>query len=122
MNVDIFLNKIIEWSKTQTNISRVYLVGSYANNTAEDNSDIDLVFIADKPDNYLNNKDWIYQFGKVEKINIENYARLQSLRVFYKESFEVEFGITDYKWDKLPLDKGTEIVLNNGYSLLYEKT
>jgi predicted nucleotidyltransferase len=119
--INIFLEKIIKWSTNQKKILKVYLVGSHANNTAKYDSDIDIILLTDDPDFYIKNKNWIYEFGNVKNIKIEYYGKVTSLRVWYKNSFEIEFGITNNSWDKYPLDLGTEQVLKKGYKILYIK-
>ena len=50
--VNRFLKEFVEGAHTQTDIQAVALVSSYARNTATATSDIDLVVITSRPDNY----------------------------------------------------------------------
>lgn len=46
------------------------------------------------PSNYLENTLWIERFGLVQKHQTEDYGKLTSLRVWYQNGMEVEYGIT----------------------------
>jgi hypothetical protein len=46
---------------------------------------------------------------------------VQSLRVFYRNGLEVEFGLTDPAWAALPLDEGTRQVIAGGMRVLFER-
>jgi hypothetical protein len=44
-----------------------------------------------------------------------------SLRVHYKESLEVEFGLTTLAWAALPVDSGTKDVVSQGMRILWDR-
>ena len=89
-----FLNPFIDWASDQPDVQGVALVGSYVRGAARDDSDIDLVILTDQPQKYPADLKWIERFGEPEKVQLEDYGRLQSLRVWYKNGVEVEYGIT----------------------------
>jgi hypothetical protein len=64
---------------------------------------------------------WFSEFGLVENWQLEDYGKLQSLRVWYKGGLEVEYGFTDKSWAELPLDKGTRQVIADGMRILFER-
>jgi 3-methyladenine DNA glycosylase AlkD len=99
----------------------VALVGSYARGKATQASDIDLVLLVNEPLNYLADPGWINQFGSPVRQQVEEYGRLTSLRVWYLDESEVEFGLTDPGWAAQPLDEGTDRVLMDGVKVLYER-
>lgn len=122
MDAKQFLEEFTKWATGQSEISGVLLVGSYARNTARLDSDIDLVIITSKPETYLENNGWIDSFGKVKEIINEDYKTVQVKRVFYKNSLEVEFGITTSEWATVDsVDEGTEKVIKNGAKILLDK-
>jgi hypothetical protein len=51
----------------------------------------------------------------------EAYEVLTSIRVWYKDGREVEFGITGEKWAALPLNEGTKQVIIGGMRVLFER-
>lgn len=116
-----FLDAFIPWASDQPDVQGVALVGSYARGTAGDDSDIDLVILTEKPSNYLENLPWIERFGPVEKHRTEDYGKLTSLRVWYQNGIEVEYGITTPDWAAIPLDTGTQEVMRGGIKVLSER-
>jgi len=99
----------------------VALLGSYVRNAATEASDIDLVIIAREPQAYLRDTRWARCFGTIDCEQIENYGKLASLRVWYSDAHEVEYGFTDETWSALPLDAGTKKVVSDGIQILYER-
>ena len=77
--------------------------------------------IATDPNIYLNVSTWIQQFGKVKEQQQEDYGLLISLRVWYSDGVEVEYGITDEHWSAIPLDAGTRRVIDDGMRILFER-
>ena len=95
IKVNKFLETITRWAASQPDILALALVGSHARETATDTSDIDLVLITLKPDTYISNSEWVRHFGTIEKKQIESYGLVISIRVWYLDGLEVEYGITD---------------------------
>lgn len=121
IKVNKFLDEFIHWASAQPGVQALALVGSYARNAAKATSDIDLVLIADDPDRFLHDLKWIENFGMVEKYQIENYGLLTSVRVWYAEGPEVEYGLTDERWAAIPLDEGSRRVIADGMRVLFER-
>lgn len=119
--VEQFLMDFTTWAKAQPDILAVGVVGSHARGTARDDSDVDLVVVCLDPKHYLNERTWVQQFGEVASEGIENYGLLISLRVFYRDGREVEYGLTDERWTALPLDAGTREVIAGGLRVLFER-
>ena len=116
-----FLNEFTAWASVQSDMHAVALVGSYARNAATSTSDIDLVVITNCPDNYLRDLGWTRQFGQVRRQQIEDYGKLISVRVWYADGREVEYGIADESWAAVPLDAGTRRVISDGIRVLFER-
>jgi len=119
--IDQFLHDITTWASARSDIQALAVVGSYARGAATATSDLDLVLITTHPDQYLHNQAWIQKFGAVEKQQVEEYGLLTSLRAWYSNGLEVEFGITDESWAALPLDEGSRRVIADGMRVLFEK-
>ena len=116
-----FLDLFVAWASAQTDVQAIALVGSYARGAAQDDSDIDLVILTDQPQAYLEDSKWAERFGGVENHQTEDYGKLISLRVWYQEGPEVEYGLTTPDWAALPLDAGTRQVLRGGMIILFER-
>jgi len=119
--VDRFLDRFADWAHTQPDVMAVALVGSHARNTATETSDVDLVVITRQPDRYLRNQGWIRRFGPIDQQRIEDYGKVTSIRVWYTDGREVEYGITGESWAALPLDEDTRRVLSDGMRVLFER-
>ena len=48
----------------------------------------------------------------------EYYGACTSIRVWYEDGREVEFGIVEPPWISMPLDNGTYRVLSDGYKII----
>lgn len=116
-----FLKDIKRWAEKEKQIESIILVGSYAKETYKETSDIDLVIITSNKKDFLKNQKFIKMFGDVNKSQIEYYGACTSIRVWYKDGKEVEFGIVNPTWIEEPLDKGTNKVLNDGFKVIIDK-
>jgi hypothetical protein len=79
------------------------------------------VILTKEPNKHLRNKDWIRLFGNVERDQLEDYGKVISLRVWYGNGIEVEYGLTDDTWADPPLDEGTQEVISAGMKVLFER-
>ena len=119
--IEQFLIEITNWAASRSDIQALAVVGSYARGAATATSDLDLVLITTHPDHYFHDQCWVQQFGTVEKQQVEEYGMLTSLRIWYSNRLEVEFGITNESWAALPLDEGSRQVIADGIRVLFEK-
>jgi uncharacterized protein len=116
-----FLEQFTGWARNRPDILAVALVGSHARSAARPDSDVDLVVITSHPEQYLADLSWTTIFGEVERQEIEDYTKLVSVRVWYLDDLEVEYGITDEDWAATPLDEGTRQVIADGMVVLFEQ-
>ena len=121
VRVQTFLREFSGWAQSHADIMAVGLVGSQARRTAGADSDVDLVILARDPQVFLLDAAWLDRFGTVERQQLEDYGRVQSLRVWYRGGLEVEYGLTDASWAALPLDPGTRRVAADGLQVLWER-
>jgi len=120
--VQNLLKKIKNWAHKNNDLNSLLLVGSYARNEVHQDSDIDLVLIFNDPKKYINNLDWIKEFGEIERYEIEYWGRVTSIRAWYKSGIEVEFGITSAEWAEIPVDSGTFRIVFDGSKILVDKS
>jgi predicted nucleotidyltransferase len=116
-----FIEDFMRWATKRRDIRAAALVGSYAREEMEKDSDVDLVIITESPEKYLTNSEWTRVFGKPIAKNIEKYGKLTSLRVWYESGLEIEYGFTTRDWIQTPLDEGTKEVIDDGLRVLFEK-
>jgi len=121
MNPIEFIQNLTNKVMHNDNVSLVLLVGSFARGDYKPTSDIDLMIVTNQKKELLDNTSFYAEFGKVMKKKIEYYGECTSIRVFYSNGLEVEFGFVNHSWLNVPLDKGTRAVLVDGYSVLYDR-
>lgn len=119
--LETFLNELKEYAENTPHIESMILVGSYARGAGREDSDVDIVIITSNKSGMIENQDFIREFGEVYKKQIEYYGACTSVRVWYKDGKEVEFGIVEPSWISMPLDMGTYKVLSDGYKMIIDK-
>lgn len=121
VEIETFLLQFKAWAEQQADISGVLLVGSHARGTARADSDVDLVILTTNSVRYLDNISYAENFGAVVKWEKENWGRVTSIRVWYQDGLEVEFGITLPNWASLPVDPGTRRVVSDGVQIIFDR-
>ena len=109
------------WAAARSDVLGVALVGSYARQAAAPESDVDLVVVCQTPSEYLGNQEWIRVFGEPTRTEREDWGRVTSVRVWYADGLEVEFGIADPDWGSAPLDAGTRQVVDDGCVIVFDR-
>lgn len=120
-DIHAFLTHLVTWAGTQPAILAAALVGSQARGQATLDSDVDLVLLVQEPAAYLKDTAWTKTFGSPAQIQQENWGKVTSVRVHYKEGLEVEFGFTDATWGSDPDDQGDARVIRDGIIVLFEQ-
>ena len=116
-----FLDRVVmDWAAHQPTIAAVALVGSHARGEARPDSDMDLVLLCEEPHAFLADTSWIHRFGEVRTCHTEDWGRVTSLRVRYRQSLEVEFGLTTPAWAAFPVAPGTKHVVSQGMRILWD--
>lgn len=93
-----FIKALKEWAEQQKDIESVIVVGSYARGTNKASSDLDLVLITSNKSEMVESQAFVNFFGDVEDKQTEYYGACTSIRVWYKNGMEVEFGIVEPSW------------------------
>lgn len=120
-DMDHFINALGDYSIGASHVESVLIVGSYARGTNQENSDIDVVIITSDKAGMLANPAFTEQFGEIMKRQTEYYGACTSIRVWYRDGKEVEFGIVEPSWIATPLDRGTYRVLSDGFQIITDK-
>jgi predicted nucleotidyltransferase len=117
------ISSISSWFKEQTDVQGVLLIGSYARGNPQADSDIDFVVVVTEPEKYLTATDWTRYFGEPIELRIEDWGALSSVRVFYKNKIEIEFGFVSPDWVSVtPIDPGTLKAVQRAAKILYDKS
>lgn len=116
-----FYNELKEYARNTSHIEGIIIVGSYARGTNKEDSDLDIIIITSNKAGMIANQGFTQDFGKVYKQQTEYYGACTSIRVWYEDEKEVEFGIVEPSWISMPLDTGTYKVLSDGYKIIIDK-
>jgi len=119
--VDGFLFEFKRWAATEAGIHAVALMGPYAHKMATEVSDVDLIVVVSSPNIYLKYRQWTGLFGNVVREQTEFYEKCTSLRVWYDEGIEVEYGFVDESWAALPVDDETRKIISDGMKVMFER-
>ncbi len=115
------IDEVRAWAEGRHDIRALALVGSHARGDARPDSDIDLVVLCSEPLRYLRSTEWVAAFGPVRRSRLEDWGKVRSIRVWYRDGAEVELGIAGLDWAELPLDRGTSDVLRGGSAILLDR-
>jgi len=113
--------KILSWAKHENNIKAVAMIGSYARNNPEKDSDVDFIILTNTPGYYIKNANWLNYFGEVKEFEIAFYGNVTSLHARYIDFPKVEFSFTDENWIAIPPHQDTLRIIMNGMKVIYDK-
>jgi predicted nucleotidyltransferase len=119
--VERLIQEVQTWAENQPDVLGVALVGSYARQAAKPDSDVDLVIVCKSPSAYLENATWTAAYGRPLRTEREDWGRVTSVRVWYADGLEVEFGLADASWAAAPLDEGTRRVAQDGLIIVFDR-
>jgi predicted nucleotidyltransferase len=116
-----FLEHLRAWVEPREDVRALMVVGSVARGDARPDSDVDVVLLTNDPARYLENTEWVSDFGAAQGVELERYGRVTSVRAGFDNGLEVEFAIAAADWASTPLDPGTEAVARDGIVVLLDR-
>lgn len=111
---------VTKWARDSDDVLGLALIGSHARSSAHPDSDVDFFIISENAGHLIDDKQWTIQFGTPGRVMTEPYGAAISLRVFYENGWEVEFGVACPAWAQVPLDPGTKRVISDGIRILHD--
>lgn len=118
---EAFFTSLKNWALADPRMEALIIVGSHARGTARADSDLDLVVLTTGKADMLRDQSFTGLFGEVERQQTEEYGACTSVRAWYRDGMEIEFGLVEPFWISMPLDPGTEGVLRDGFRVLVDK-
>jgi len=115
------INEVTRWFEKQEDVQVVLLIGSYAREDENIDSDIDFIILADDTEKWLENTSWVKTFGPLLSMNLEEFESVRALRVYYQDSNELEFGFVNKEWFDKPYVESTSEAMNSGMKVLLNK-
>ena len=117
-----FIEDFMRWATKRKDIRAAALVGSYAREELDkDLSDVDLVIITETPQKYISNTEWARVFGKPITKKVEKYGKLTSMRIWYENGLEIEYGFTTREWTTTLKKDDLKRIKEDGLRVLFEK-
>jgi predicted nucleotidyltransferase len=120
--LDRFLGEVQRWAEARPDLEAVALLGSRTRGQARPDSDVDLLLITNNARLYLDDTSWAESFGEVERSIQEQWGNVVSLRVWYRDSWEVEFAVAGPQWAQVPMDPGARRAIEDGMRVLLDRT
>ena len=121
------INQIIDWAKANPNIQGVVVIGSQARGTqiSDQWSDLDLMVLANDPQELVKENTWFHCFGNVVcffdeivPLHFSNWNWYVK-RVLYTDNRDIDFSILPYHHLDQVLSENMGI-LSKGYRVLYD--
>lgn len=119
--MDSFIGKVRRFAMRDPRVESAIVIGSYARGTHTETSDLDLCIITASKNEMIEAPEFIREFGTPQSTRTEYYGACTSIRVWYENGPEVEFGIVEPSWISQPLDAGTRKALSGGYTVIADK-
>jgi len=116
-----FIEDFMRWATKRKDIRAAALVGSYAREELDKDSDVDLVIITETPQKYISNTEWARVFGKPITKKVEKYGQLTSMRIWYENGLEIEYGFTTREWTTTLKKDDLKRIKEDGLRVLFEK-
>ncbi|MEU6817901.1 nucleotidyltransferase domain-containing protein [Streptomyces sp. NPDC046860] len=115
------VGRITRWATGRGDIVGLLLVGSCVGNTAQPDSDVDVVLLTTDESLYLREDGWAGELGLGELIRTQSWGPITERRFATASGLEVELGIGSPTWAKTdPVDPGTHRVVTDGARVLYD--
>ena len=116
------LQEFKDWAEVQKHIQGAAVVGSFARGDFHLNSDVDLVIISMNKEKTIQCILSEFMPDAIDDHRLEDWGPfLASLRIFYDNGLEVEYGVATNAWVMQPLDQGTKNVAEKGFKILLDK-
>lgn len=125
-DIPALLETITDWAKTRKDVRGLALVGSHARNQATADSDLDLLVLAENPEDFrdmdsLSGIDWSRTGVHPARYTDEVYGVVWSRRVWLDPEHELDVAFAPVSWaNRSPLDIGTYQVIADGFRVLYD--
>lgn len=121
--VQEFLRKAATWAERRPDVMALALVGSWARDEADMDSDVDLVALTEDPSAYTEHQDWVPELGGRDILRTQTWGAITERRFALPSGLEVEVGFGLPSWASIePVEAGTREVVTNGFAILHDPT
>lgn len=113
-----FIKEFEHYVKRCDEVICALLIGSYAREEANDDSDVDILMIVADTQKCRNKKELFQHFGKIATIVEETKTITDIKRVYYATGLEVEFGYISNEHIKGKVSNELLEIVKDGYKIL----
>jgi predicted nucleotidyltransferase len=128
VEVEAIIGAVVNWATERDDIRAVALVGSWARGNSHQTSDIDLLLLSNRDQEYRRRPEWLsgIDFGKLgyrlQSRESVAYGAVWSEHIRLLPAADVELTIANCSWAKTaPVDDGTRDVVKDGFRIVLDK-
>jgi uncharacterized protein len=119
---------VSSWATKRGDIRAMALVGSWARGNQGQASDIDLLLLSDRADEYRHSQEWLAEIdfrGTGYRLNSSesaNYGVVCSRHIHLLPAAEVELTFAGCCWAQTePIDDGTRSMVKDAFQIIFDK-
>lgn len=128
INVDAIVGAVAHWSLKREDIRALALVGSWARGDARQGSDVDLVLLSDRADEYRHRQEWIAEIEfesagyRVASSEDATYGVVWSCHIALVPNGAAELTFAPCSWARADIvDAGTRRVVKDAFRIIVDK-
>lgn len=119
---------VADWAIVRDDIRALALAGSWARGNPHQASDIDLLLLSDRADEYRGLQKWLSEIDftkagyRIHSSNNVRYGVVWSLHIHLLPKAEVELTFAKCSWARTdPVDSGTRCVVKDAFCIIFDK-
>jgi hypothetical protein len=114
------LRTVADWARSRPGITGLSLLGSWARNAAQADSDLDFILLADDP-HRRHAEAWLSLLGDPPVVGSRRWGNVAETRARLRSGLEVELGVAPSSWAATkPVDGGAARVVRGGFRILFD--
>lgn len=115
-----FKDALRAWAEEEPRIDAAITIGSYVRGTQKPDSDIDAVIVSSDKLYFIENTAVLKRFGSYSRYQLEDWTACTSVRVWFDDGMEVEFGFVRDFWATNVAESGAARALEDGFETIYD--
>jgi uncharacterized protein len=122
------VNAVTAWALAHEDIRAMALVGSWARGNPHQDSDVDLLLLSDRADEYRRRREWLTEIDfegvgyRVASAEDASYGVVWSRHATLVPIAKVELTFASYSWARIdPVDVGTRGVVRDAFRVIFDK-
>jgi hypothetical protein len=127
-DANAILSAIADWGLGREDIRAMALIGSWARGSPYQDSDIDMLLLSDRADEYRRRREWLTEIDlegagyRIVSIDDASYGVVWSRHIDLLPAAKAELTFAPCSWArKDPLDAGTRSVVRDAFRIIFDK-